>query len=246
MDKITRILLLYSRLIKGEKVNKFAFCMETDCIPRTFDRDIEDVRLYLSETFDTRELLYDRLNKVYYLSGVSKTELESVEYLLIERVLSDTGVLRNDELEILLKHVLSNTEYAMMNQRNSGSEEKIYAGPTHGKALLKMHGDLAIAIHKQTVIEIKYMELEEMEEHIEIIPCRLKYENGYLYLIAYLMEPVDEMPIGFRLDKIYSFKIRRMQSYDEKQRVDKYLKEASLHFIKREEETGGETDGEKN
>ena len=56
MDKITRTLLLYSRLINGEKVNKFAFCMETDCIPRTFDRDIEDVRLYLSETFDVREL----------------------------------------------------------------------------------------------------------------------------------------------------------------------------------------------
>lgn len=246
MDKITRTLLLYSRLIKGEKVNKLAFCMETDCIPRTFDRDIEDVRLYLSETFDTREVLYDRLNKGYYLSGVSKTELESVEYLLIERVLLDTGVLRNDELKVLLKNVLSNTEYAITNLRNSSSEEQIYTEPMHDKALLKMHGDLAIAIHKQTVIEIKYMQSEEMEEHIEIIPCRLKYENGYLYLIAYLINPADEMLIGFRLDKIYSFKIKRVQSYDEKQRVDKYLKKASSHFIKREEETGGETDGEKN
>ena len=48
MDKITRMLSLYSKLINGEGVNKTIFCFENDCSPRTFDRDIEDVRIYLS------------------------------------------------------------------------------------------------------------------------------------------------------------------------------------------------------
>lgn len=69
MDKITRILTLYSKLTQGKNVNKFEFCMETDCLPRTFDRDIEDVRLYLSEMYEGRELLYDRNGNFYYLSG---------------------------------------------------------------------------------------------------------------------------------------------------------------------------------
>ena len=48
MDKITRILLLYSKLMKGEEVDKIMFCFENNCSSRTFERDIEDIRLYLT------------------------------------------------------------------------------------------------------------------------------------------------------------------------------------------------------
>lgn len=223
MDKITRTLLLYSRLIKGEKVNKFAFCMETDCIPRTFDRDIEDVRLYLSETFDVRELRYDRQEKVYYLSGVSRTELETVEYQLIERILLDTGILRRDELEGLLQHVLSNTEQTMNHFNTQKELFNTYDGPMHKKALLKMHGDLALAIRNQLVIQIKYIFDDETDEEIKVFPCCLKYLDNYLYLIAFQRNNADEIPTHFRLDKIHSFKVERNQLRDEKQRVENYL-----------------------
>ena len=63
MDKITRVLFLYSKLMKGEGVNKAVFCVENDCSPRAFDRDIEDVRLYLSESYSASELIYDRSRK---------------------------------------------------------------------------------------------------------------------------------------------------------------------------------------
>ena len=49
MFKITRLLFLFSKLINGEKVNKTVFCFEHDCSPRTFDRDIQEIRLFLSE-----------------------------------------------------------------------------------------------------------------------------------------------------------------------------------------------------
>ena len=49
MDKITRLLILYSSLINGDEINKTMFCFENDCSPRSFDRDIEDIRLFLSE-----------------------------------------------------------------------------------------------------------------------------------------------------------------------------------------------------
>ncbi len=96
MDKITRVLLLYTKLIQGGKIDKISFCIEVDCLPRTFDRDIEDIRLYLSETFVNSELLYDRNNNVYYLSNVQRAELEIMEYKLIERLLLDSRVLCSD------------------------------------------------------------------------------------------------------------------------------------------------------
>ena len=111
MDKISRLLLLYSKLIQGERINKLNFCMEIDSLPRTFDRDIEDVRLYLSELFCNKELIYDRKENVYYIEGLQRKALETMEYLFIERVLFDTGVLRADEMDGLLTNLALNAEY---------------------------------------------------------------------------------------------------------------------------------------
>ena len=70
MDKITRLLLLYSRLISGEKVNKKSFCNEVQCLPRSFDRDIEDIRLFLSELYISDELVYSRTSNAYFLRKI--------------------------------------------------------------------------------------------------------------------------------------------------------------------------------
>ena len=47
-DKITRILILFYRLSKGEYIDKVAFAAEHDITERSFDRDVEDIRIGLS------------------------------------------------------------------------------------------------------------------------------------------------------------------------------------------------------
>ena len=71
--------------------------MQTESTGRTFDRDIEDVRLYLSEDYSTKEVIYDRSNNCYVLSGVTKQDLEISEYRFIERLLIQSELLRKDE-----------------------------------------------------------------------------------------------------------------------------------------------------
>lgn len=230
MDKITRTLLLYSRLMKGEKINKFAFCMETDSIPRTFDRDIEDVRLYLSETFDAREIVYDRVEKVYYLTGISRKELELVEYQLLERILLDTGVLRRDELEVLLQHILSNTEKTINYLEIQKEGFPLYEEPIHKKALLKMHSDLASIIYNKSVIEMEYMLENDKIDNVKVIPCYLKYKDNFLYLVAFLIKEIESNSVSFRLDKIHSFTVQRTQLQEEKRRVDNFLKSDTSLF----------------
>ena len=109
MDKITRILLLYSKLIQGEKINKTIFCFENDYSPRSFDRDIDAIRLFLSDSFSMLELTYDRARNVYYIPGTQKVKLGAMEYFFLEKLLKDTAVLRKDELDVLTEHLLSNT-----------------------------------------------------------------------------------------------------------------------------------------
>lgn len=220
MDKTTRMLLLHSRLIKGGKVNKITFCMETDCLPRSFDRDIEDIRLYLSETFDGNELLYDRGENAYYLSGMHRTELESMEYQFIERILLDTGTLRKDEMDNLLQHLVSNAEKASFLLEKKKELLQTYEEPLHKKALLKMHGDLTIIIRNQSVIKVRYTKMDGNYVERELLPCSLKYDMGYLYLVAYLIHKEEKYPAYFRLDRMHSFEVVRSQTKEERHLVE--------------------------
>ncbi|MBQ3217003.1 MAG: hypothetical protein IJB35_04205 [Oscillospiraceae bacterium] len=65
-DKVTRVLILYHQLMHGAAVNEAWFCMEHGIDRRSFDRDIEDIRLFLSVIFVSKELRYDKINNVYF------------------------------------------------------------------------------------------------------------------------------------------------------------------------------------
>lgn len=223
MDKVTRLLLLYSKLVKGEEVNKTIFCFENDCSPRTFDRDIENIRVYLSEAFYPGELKYERSTNTYYIERVRRTLLEPMEYLLLEHILKDSAVLRKDEFDILSMHLLENTEKA---RSLEGERKEIcngYESPLHNKALLKMHGDLISIIRSHKCIKIKYFKSNGDEVHQKVIPCDVKCDLGYLYLIGYRAEMDDEYPAYYRMDRIFSFEILNHQHYSDQVRVKTYM-----------------------
>lgn len=67
-DKVTRMLKLYYQLLVGKNLNKENFCEENGISERSFDRDIEDIRLFLSDEQAYCELEYDRKNNTYYLT----------------------------------------------------------------------------------------------------------------------------------------------------------------------------------
>ena len=66
----------------------------------------------------------------------------------------------------------------------------------------------------------------EMVER-EVIPCTIKYELGYLYLIAFIRTSNKQYPSYFRLDRIHSFSVVRSQRIDDMQRVAEYMKRYS-------------------
>ena len=138
MDKITRLLILYSSLINGDEINKTMFCFENDCSPRSFDRDIEDIRLFLSEVYSVSELKYNRMNNTYYMEGSKKQELEVMEYLFIEKILRDVSVLRNDEFSVLKSHLLMNTRDTSKLLVSSNIKSR-YKTPAHNKAILTLN-----------------------------------------------------------------------------------------------------------
>lgn len=224
MDKVTRMLFLYSKLINGEKISKTIFCFENDCAPRTFDRDIEDTRLYLSESLICKELKYDRRNDTYYIDSIGKHELEETEILFVERILKDATILRKDELDILLSHLRSNTNNQKGILKNIQNNAETYESPIHNKALLKIHGDLVTIIQQKKCITIEYEKQNGVVIKKKILPCSIRFDFGYLYLIGYRYGEDDEYPVFYRLDRIHSFTIDRNLLRDEKDKINMYMK----------------------
>lgn len=227
MDKITRILFLFSKLSRGERVNKITFCMEADCLPRTFDRDIEDIRLYLSEMFYSDELIYDRRENNYYLLKGQRQPLEKMEYLFIERLLLDTGVLRKDELDGLLSRLAQNTDNSTSIIAHKNELLKSYVEAVGKVPILKMSGDLQNVIGAGRVIEINYKKADGDAMKKTLIPCMLKYESGCLYLIAYRYGENERYPRYYRVDRIISFVIKGEQKSQERAKVYEYIGKSS-------------------
>jgi predicted DNA-binding transcriptional regulator YafY len=69
MDRATRVIILYSRLIHGEKIKKDVFCVKYGISTRTFDRDIDVIRAALSELYSAHEVIYDKKINQYYITG---------------------------------------------------------------------------------------------------------------------------------------------------------------------------------
>ena len=207
-DKNTRLLILYHQLLTGKKVSKQTFCVDQEINERSFDRDIEDIRLFLSEELPYCELLYDRINKNYYLSHTIGSTLTGEESLFLSNALLAQKNVRSDELNGMLESLINITDfsrrnliYKLLKKRNRLNNDP------NSNAILKMHWDLERAIFNCNQIELNY----ELEEHKyvrrKVNPVEIHFEGGHIYLMAYIVEKTYNSPAFYRLDRIRSFKI---------------------------------------
>lgn len=103
--------MLYFQLIKGHIVSKEDFCREYEVTQRSFDRDIEDIRLFLSEAYSGSELRYDRKRNGYFLTNLNVSkELTSMEIILLLTILRESRALRTDEFDGLTESVIETSE----------------------------------------------------------------------------------------------------------------------------------------
>lgn len=208
-DKITRILIMYSMLIKGNKVNKALFSMEHGINERSFDRDIEDIRLFLSEIYSTDELLFDKADNAYYITGQVKSEIESGEAYALAKVLLGSKALRKDETEGILGSLMSN-----VNKKDSRvleskliNDVKSYEGVKHDKAILKFIRDLSDCIFESKHIRMRYHTSKTKMQNVDIYPKDIQCENSQFVL--YAADTRNSKTSKYLIDKIEEFEIIR-------------------------------------
>lgn len=203
MDKVTRILILYAQLRDGKRIYKKSFCVDTQIDRRTFDRDIEDIRLFLSETFSGNELVYDYADESYYLKNLHyQQSLSGMDITMILEILNQSQVLRKDEFSGLISTVLGAGETNKRKLLKNIMDRYIqnYNDDGKSKAILKMQWDLQQCIAECDIIKLC------MEDNSRIVCCpvALHLHNREFYLFAY---DEAEKLVAFSMGKIESFQM---------------------------------------
>ncbi|WP_302298197.1 helix-turn-helix transcriptional regulator [Phascolarctobacterium faecium] len=208
-DKVTRILMLYQELLNGNIVKKATFVLEHQITERTFERDIDDIRLFLTEFYETKELIYDQLNDGYKFIGNQEKVFTEFEFLIIAKILFGSRALRKDEMietvntlkdelpkynQDRVKHLLDNEIFH-------------YHSPSHNKAIIKMCWDLGQCILRKVIIEMTYEKQDKRLIKRLVFPEAVIFSDYYFYLIASLAEEQYKYPAFYRVDRIKEFRI---------------------------------------
>lgn len=235
-DRAIRILKMYESLRKGREIQKIPFCAEHKISERTFDRDIEKIRLFLSEEYSGKEVQYHLDTGSYQIPGSEEGgKLSLLELQMIVKILKNEHALEKGEFEGLMMSLQSVAEKGereairkFILSETGQYEEKIGQG-----AFMKLFGDLMKCIADQNIIRLKLKEDRNEKERIKFFPVAVEYHFSEFYLLGYRPEKEQEL-VAFVLEEIDSFQVSiqkydnevaQRYSYQEGKHLLKYLKE---------------------
>lgn len=107
IDKIERVLGIYTKLINGVVVNKAEEVLTYNVNERTIQRDIDDIRNYMDKKGEedgiVNSIIYDRMAKGYRLEQIYNLKLTNPEVLAICKILLDSRAFTKKEMDTILQ-----------------------------------------------------------------------------------------------------------------------------------------------
>lgn len=199
--KATRVLTLYQRLMNGETVYKSTFCMEFEVEPRTFDRYIENIRMFLSESFSWLELIYDKKSKGYRLKNLTlKPEMGLGGCFILAKLLLSSRTLRTDDQAALVEILLSQLRPEMRDRARSVLLHTPELPSCLTKASVKLVEDLLYSIDCSHRITLYF---NGTQRSIECVPYSVEFHGQAAYLVAW--DLASGRAILYPLDDIQSY-----------------------------------------
>ena len=210
-NKGFRLLNIYERLNKGEAVNKKQLALDFNVSPKTIQRDIDDLRIYIAETHYTESdisIKYDKAGDCYRLVRLEREWLTNEEALALCKILLESRAFVKDELSTLIEKLImqiapSDRSIAENIIRN---EYFNYVPLRHGKKLLEPIWLLSQFITEHKVISFSYNRQDGKESFKTVKPVSIMFSEFYFYLIAFSIESDTDHPIIFRIDRIKNLK----------------------------------------
>lgn len=184
-DKATRVLMLYHRLLQGEHIDKAGFSVEHGINERTFDRDIEDIRLFLSDIYSVEEVVYDAETKSYSMTKEKMKPLDRMEATVILKILLSSESLREDEMNGLINSILSvvnKTDKQVLSDYLSYEQERYLS--QEKEAIIKVIVDLYAVIRRGMDIEIQLSDCNQKVFRKQVAPLKIVLEDKIFCLVC--------------------------------------------------------------
>ncbi len=210
-NKGFRLLNIYERLNKGEKVSKQRLAEDFGVSVKTIQRDIDDLRAYVAETHFTdfeASVRYDRAKNCYYLVRLEREWVTNEEALALCKILLESRAFRKDELSQLIEKLITQIAPADRSTAENiiRNEFVNYVPLQHKKHLLSPVWKLSEYITNQRVISFYYTRQDGKESKKTVKPVSIMFSEFYFYLIAFTVDDSADYPIVFRIDRISEMK----------------------------------------
>ncbi len=223
-EKTERVLGIYTKLMRGDIVNKAHEAKEYGVDERSIQRDIESIRNFLDlnieQTGVVNSVIYDRVQKGYRMEQIYKIKLTNSEILAICKILLDSRAFTKKEMEEMLRKLIECC-VPQNNQRLVAdlikNEEFHYIEPRHKTIFIDKLWDLGEAIQQCRYIEIEYLRTKDKAiVKRKVKPVAIMFSEYYFYLTAFIDDDKlrehfdvinDSFPTIYRIDRIKSMNI---------------------------------------
>lgn len=206
-EKSYRLLKMNEQLAHGEVLRKDVLISSFGVTPKTVQRDIDTLRLYLIETGEG-ELRYDRRYDCYRLERMNGGMLNAEEVFTIFKVLVESRAFNQEEFEQLIKKLLLqiSIKQRFTVEERIGNERVNYLPVKHGRSLIGTLWTLAGLVTEQRLTRIWYVRQDKTPKLHIVKPVGIMFAEFYFYLIAWLADDSKDFYTVFRVDRITEVK----------------------------------------
>ncbi len=205
------MLNIYERLNKGEKISKEQLANEYEVSLKSIQRDIDDLRAYITEThFYENEISikYDKSGNFYYLVRLEREWMTNEEALALCKILLESRAFRKDELSQIIEKLIMQ----ISPEDRKTAEEIIrneffnYVPLQHNKELLSPIWNLSRHIVSHNMIEFDYTRQDGKKSSKIMKPVSILFSEFYFYCLVFDGEGKTDYPIIYRIDRMGNIK----------------------------------------
>lgn len=209
--------------MNGESINKVQEAERFNVHPRSIQRDIEDLRIFLenltADGYARSEIVYDKSENCYYMRHDSESKLTESEIFAVCKILLESRSLNNDEIKKIITKLLDlcteSKEQSLVKSLIS-NEMHYYVEPRHQKKIIDNIWDIGKAVKEQHMIKIIYAKQDNSIVERVVKPVGIMFSEYYFYLTAFIEgvdkkteyhNPDDIFPTIYRIDRIQKYEI---------------------------------------
>ena len=223
-DKSSRLLKIYSKLVKGCIVNKSEEAANFNVDERTIQRDIASIKDYMGTDMANNgvinSIIYDKDAGGYRIESSYQGTLSNSETLAVCKILLDSRAFPKDEMQAILDKLISccvPKENRQPVKELIGNEEHNYIELRHKTNFLDTLWDLGQAIRSCRYVELEYRRTKDKAiVKRKVKPVGIMFSEYYFYITAFIDDKEvcenfdvinDAFPTIYRVDRIVSYRV---------------------------------------